>query len=59
VLRQAQHERNINTLRQYPFVLSLSKGSCYEFIKIGLLTQATGGENGPLFPTDRISMTQD
>jgi hypothetical protein len=33
VLRQAQQERNINTLRQYPFVLSLSKGSCYEFIK--------------------------
>ena len=30
VLRQAQHERNINALRQYPFVLSLSKGSCCE-----------------------------
>ena len=30
VLRQAQHERNINALRQRPFALSLSKGSCYE-----------------------------
>jgi hypothetical protein len=36
VLRQAQHERNINTLREYPFVLSLSKGSCYEFINFRL-----------------------
>jgi len=25
VLRQAQHERNTNLLRQHPFVLSLSK----------------------------------
>lgn len=30
VLRQAQHERNVNTSRQYPFTLSLSKGRCYE-----------------------------
>ena len=30
VLRQAQHERNVNTLRQYPFALSLSEGRCYE-----------------------------
>jgi hypothetical protein len=30
VLRQAQHERNVHTLKEYPFALSLSKGRCYE-----------------------------
>jgi len=34
VLRQAQHERNINTLRQQPFALSLSKGSCCKGINL-------------------------
>jgi hypothetical protein len=34
VLRQAQHERNINMLREFPFGLSLSKGSCCEVILI-------------------------
>jgi len=32
VLRQAQRERNINGLRQYPFALSLSKGRYYNSI---------------------------
>jgi len=46
VLRQAQHERNINTLRQHPFVLSLSKGSCCQSINLdGLLKSHHSGEN--------------
>ncbi len=35
VLRQAQHERNINTLRQYPFVLSLSKHFLFHPLRHG------------------------
>ena len=41
VLRQAQHERNINVLRGFPFGLSLSKGSCYEFIKYSSKTRTS------------------
>jgi hypothetical protein len=43
VLRQAQHERNINVLREFPFGLSLSKGSCCEFIKTGFPIRRASG----------------
>ena len=39
VLRQAQHERNIDMLRQHPFVLSLSKHCCFITKMEGTMTK--------------------